>query len=130
MPYREEAEPLEPPGQPGARQARLLADAGALKRFSRRGFLSGTGASAVLAADMLFTRRVQTERRVNRILQVPDDFADALALAPAAATQFAAMNSGDRYPILHTIVTAPNPATRANRIARQVALLATAQTPR
>ncbi len=26
---------------------------------------------------MLFTRRVQAERRVNRILQVPDDFADA-----------------------------------------------------
>jgi pimeloyl-ACP methyl ester carboxylesterase len=26
---------------------------------------------------MLFTRRVQSERRVNRILEVPDDFADA-----------------------------------------------------
>lgn len=31
----------------------------------------------MLAGDMLFTRRVQSERRVNRILEVPDDFADA-----------------------------------------------------
>ncbi|QHK21433.1 alpha/beta hydrolase [Pseudarthrobacter psychrotolerans] len=74
MPYREEADPQE---QPGAHQARLLANAAALKRFSRRGFLAGTGASALLAADMLVTRRVQAERRVNRILQVADDFADA-----------------------------------------------------
>lgn len=77
MPYREEAEPLETPEQPGIRQARLLHDAAALKRFSRRGFLAGAGASTVLAADMLLTRHVQAERRVNRILQVPDDFADA-----------------------------------------------------
>ncbi|HEY8754080.1 MAG TPA: alpha/beta hydrolase [Arthrobacter sp.] len=60
-----------------AEGARLLADAAALKRFSRRWFLAGTGASALLAADMLLTRRVQAERRVNRILQVQDDFADA-----------------------------------------------------
>ncbi|MDQ5861001.1 MAG: alpha/beta hydrolase, partial [Actinomycetota bacterium] len=50
MPYREEADPQE---QPGAHHARLLANAAALKRFSRRGFLAGTGASALLAADML-----------------------------------------------------------------------------
>lgn len=31
----------------------------------------------MLAGDMLFTRRVQSERRVNRILDVPDEFADA-----------------------------------------------------
>ncbi|MET3162006.1 UNVERIFIED_ORG: pimeloyl-ACP methyl ester carboxylesterase [Arthrobacter sp. UYEF10] len=74
MPYREEAEPQE---QPGAHYARLLANAAALKRFSRRGFLAGTGASALLAADMLVTRHVQAERRVNRILQVADEFADA-----------------------------------------------------
>jgi pimeloyl-ACP methyl ester carboxylesterase len=74
VPYREEAEPQE---QPGAHHARLLGNAAAIKRFSRRGFLAGTGASALLAADMLVTRHVQAERRVNRILQVADDFADA-----------------------------------------------------
>jgi pimeloyl-ACP methyl ester carboxylesterase len=77
VPHREETEPPEQPAQPGSQPGRLLANAAALKQFSRRGFLAGAGASAVLAADMLFTRRVQAERRVNRILQVPDDFADA-----------------------------------------------------
>lgn len=55
----------------------MLAHAAALKRFSRRWFLAGAGSSALLAADMLVTRRVQAERRVTRILQVADDFADA-----------------------------------------------------
>ncbi|HAG60794.1 MAG TPA: alpha/beta hydrolase, partial [Arthrobacter bacterium] len=77
MPYRAEADPREQPEQPGAHHARLLADAAALKRFSRRGFLAGAGTSALLAADMLVTRRVQAERRVTKILQVADDFADA-----------------------------------------------------
>ncbi|WP_426999067.1 thioesterase domain-containing protein [Pseudarthrobacter sp. N5] len=63
--------------QPGESQAWLLKHAADLRRFSRRSFLGGAGASAVLAADMLFTRRVQAERRVNKILMVPDDFAEA-----------------------------------------------------
>jgi pimeloyl-ACP methyl ester carboxylesterase len=67
----------EPREQPGAAEARLLAEAAALKRFSRRSFLIGAGASSLLAADMLFTRRVQSERLVNKILTMPDDFADA-----------------------------------------------------
>ncbi|PTT60094.1 thioesterase domain-containing protein, partial [Arthrobacter sp. HMWF013] len=76
MPYRAE-DPQEKPEQPGIDHARLLAGAASLKRFSRRGFLSGVGASAVLVGDMLVTRTVQAERRVNRILPVADDFADA-----------------------------------------------------
>lgn len=76
MPYRGE-DPQERPGQPGPDLARLLTSAASLKRFSRRGFLAGAGASAVLVGDMLVTRTVQAERRVNRILPVPDDFADA-----------------------------------------------------
>ncbi|HET7139054.1 MAG TPA: alpha/beta fold hydrolase [Arthrobacter sp.] len=60
-----------------AEEARMLAHAAALKRFSRRWFLAGAGTSALLAADMLVTRRVQAERRVTTILEVADDFADA-----------------------------------------------------
>lgn len=56
--------------------ARLLRQAGDLNRFSRRKFLVGTAASGVLAADMLFTQRVQGQRRSTRILPVTDDFAD------------------------------------------------------
>ncbi|MEW9872158.1 alpha/beta fold hydrolase [Arthrobacter sp. HS15c] len=77
MPYRGETDPQGQPEQPGIDHARLLAGAAALRQFSRRGFLWGTGASALLAGDMLVTRRVQSERRVNRILEVRDDFADA-----------------------------------------------------
>ncbi|WP_258804718.1 alpha/beta fold hydrolase [Pseudarthrobacter sp. NS4] len=74
MPYEGE---VNPQGRRGASAARLLAEAAALKQFSRRGFLTGAGASGLLAADMLLTREVQSQRRTNRILAVPDEFADA-----------------------------------------------------
>jgi pimeloyl-ACP methyl ester carboxylesterase len=61
---------------PEAAGARILRHAAELERFSRRNFLAGVGAGTVLAADMLFTRRVQAERRVNKILMVPDDVAE------------------------------------------------------
>ncbi len=54
----------------------MLRRAVELKRVSRRTFLIGAGSASVLAADMLFTRRVQDDRRVTRILEVPDDFAE------------------------------------------------------
>ena len=54
----------------------MLRRAVEFKRVSRRTFLIGAGSASVLAADMLFTRRVQDDRRVTRILEVPDDFAE------------------------------------------------------
>ena len=54
---------------------------------------------------------------------VPDDFAAALAAAPVAESRFASLKRGERFPILHTIITAPSEATRAKRIARQIELL-------
>ncbi|CAH0297335.1 hypothetical protein SRABI26_04421 [Arthrobacter sp. Bi26] len=54
----------------------MLRRAVELKRVSRRTFLIGAGSASLLAADMLFTRRVQTDRRVTRILEVPDDVAE------------------------------------------------------
>ncbi len=54
----------------------MLRRAVELKRFSRRTFLIGAGSASLLAADMLFTKRVQDERRVTRILEVPDDEAE------------------------------------------------------
>ena len=54
----------------------MLRHATELKRFSRRSFLAGSGSASLLAADMLVTRRVQAERRVNKILRVPDDTAE------------------------------------------------------
>jgi len=74
VPYEGE---VHPQGRRGVSDARLLAEAAALKRFSRRSFLAGAGASGLLAADMLVTREVQSQRRTTRILSVADDFADA-----------------------------------------------------
>lgn len=74
MPYEGEVSPQSRRGVSGAR---LLSEAAALKRFSRRTFLAGAGASGLLAADMLVTREVQSQRRTTRILSVADDFADA-----------------------------------------------------
>ena len=63
-------------GGPGDADARVLRHAAELRRFSRRGFLMGTGAASVLAADMLLTRRVQAARRVHQILTLPDETAE------------------------------------------------------
>lgn len=68
---------MNPQDRRGTPQARLLAESAALKRFSRRSFLGGAGAASLLAADMLLTREVQSQRRTTKILQVADDFADA-----------------------------------------------------
>ncbi|MFJ5862343.1 alpha/beta fold hydrolase [Pseudarthrobacter sp. NPDC092439] len=73
MPHEGEPSTQDRPRTP---EARLLGEAAALKRFSRRSFLAGAGASGILAADMLVTRHVQSRRRTNRILAVTDDFAD------------------------------------------------------
>jgi pimeloyl-ACP methyl ester carboxylesterase len=68
----------EPPGpQQHGFDPGLLRAVAELRSFSRRTFLIGAGASSALAADMLFTRRVQSERRTTKILTVGDDFAEA-----------------------------------------------------
>lgn len=74
MPYEGEVNPQD---RRGSSAARLLSEAAALKRFSRRSFLAGAGGAGLLAADMLLTREVQSQRQVNRILPVIDQFADA-----------------------------------------------------
>ncbi|WP_104140423.1 thioesterase domain-containing protein [Arthrobacter sp. ZGTC131] len=77
MPYEGAAGQAGQGERPGAEAARLLRHATELKRFSRRTFLAGAGASSVLAADMLLTRRVQEERQVHKILVVEDEFAQS-----------------------------------------------------
>jgi uncharacterized protein YdeI (YjbR/CyaY-like superfamily) len=55
--------------------------------------------------------------------RVPDDLALALAASPSAAARLAALGSAERYSVLHPILTAASPATRAARIARALARL-------
>lgn len=56
---------------------------------------------------------------------IPQDFLDALALAPPAAREtYAALDSRNLYSIYHRLTTARRPETRAKRIADFIALLA------
>jgi len=57
-------------------------------------------------------------------VEVPDDLSAALEHEPAARARFETLSSGDRYTVLHQVITAPNPSVRASRIARQIRQLA------
>lgn len=53
----------------------MLRAAQRLRAFSRRAFLGGAAASALLATDMLVTREVQRQRRQTVVLEQSDDAA-------------------------------------------------------
>ncbi|WP_150954904.1 YdeI/OmpD-associated family protein [Microbacterium testaceum] len=62
-------------------------------------------------------------------IEVPDDLRGALDAVPAAARAFEALTQAERYSVLHPVVTAATPATRAARIARHVERLAAGSAP-
>jgi uncharacterized protein YdeI (YjbR/CyaY-like superfamily) len=59
-----------------------------------------------------------------RNIQVPEDLQRALDAEPAAAAEFAALDSTNRYAVLYRIHDAKRPETRARRIETFVAMLA------
>jgi hypothetical protein len=59
---------------------------------------------------------------------VPDDLAAALARNKRAAAAFAALDATNRYAVLHRLMTAKLPATRARRLATFVEMLAAGKT--
>ncbi|MEV2250740.1 YdeI/OmpD-associated family protein [Streptomyces sp. NPDC050147] len=63
----------------------------------------------------------------QRTATVPDDLTAALAANPAAREAFEALGKTDRYVVLHRLMTAKKPATRASRLERMVATLATGE---
>ncbi|MWA14469.1 YdeI/OmpD-associated family protein [Streptomyces sp. BA2] len=63
----------------------------------------------------------------QRTATVPDDLTAALAANPAAREAFEALGRSDRYVVLHRLMTAKKPATRASRLERIVATLATGE---
>lgn len=63
-----------------------------------------------------------------RTSQVPDDLARALAGSKAAAAFFETLDGANRYAILYRVQTAKKPETRAERIAKFVAMLANHET--
>lgn len=60
---------------------------------------------------------------------VPDDLAAALEATPAAGTAFEGLDRQNRYAVIHRIVTAPSPTSRANRLAKLVAMLEAGGSP-
>jgi uncharacterized protein YdeI (YjbR/CyaY-like superfamily) len=59
---------------------------------------------------------------------VPDDLASALARNKRAAAAFAALDAANRYAVLHRLMTAKLPATRARRLTTFVEMLAAGKT--
>jgi len=59
----------------------------------------------------------------------PEDLVAALAAAPEAGARFAELNRVNRYAVIHRIVTAPSVTSRANRLAKLVAMLAEGGSP-
>jgi uncharacterized protein YdeI (YjbR/CyaY-like superfamily) len=62
-------------------------------------------------------------------IEVPAELAAALAAEPAAQALWDALTSQNRYAILHRVVTARRPETRARRVEQYVAMLARGETP-
>jgi uncharacterized protein YdeI (YjbR/CyaY-like superfamily) len=59
---------------------------------------------------------------------VPEDLARALAKRPAAKAAFATLDATNRYAILHRLMTAKQPETRARRLATFVEMLEAGKT--
>lgn len=62
-------------------------------------------------------------------IEVPDDLRAALDASPPAAATFDGLNGQNRYAVLHRVVTAPSVTSRANRLAKLVAMLERGETP-
>ncbi len=60
---------------------------------------------------------------------MPAELAAALAAQPQAQAAFDALSAQNRYAVLHRIVTAARPETRARRVEQHVAMLARGETP-
>ncbi len=54
---------------------------------------------------------------------VPDDLIAALRVVPAAKERFEALNSSERFAVLHPLMTAPSEAVRQRRLAKIVTQL-------
>lgn len=62
-------------------------------------------------------------------IQMPSDLEEALSANPEAQTAFDGLNGTNRYAVLHRVVTATRPETRARRIAKIVEMLSRGETP-
>lgn len=62
-------------------------------------------------------------------IEVPEDLEAALTASPGARATFDGLSRQNRFAVLHRIVTAPSLSSRANRLAKLVAMLERGETP-
>jgi uncharacterized protein YdeI (YjbR/CyaY-like superfamily) len=103
------------------RNVGLVAGLIAEQRMRPRGFAEITRAQHDGRWDRAYAGQKSAE--------VPDDLTAALAVSPPAAAAFAALNSVNRYAVLHRIITAPTPQVRLNRLTKLVEMLERGETP-
>ncbi|MEV6753133.1 YdeI/OmpD-associated family protein [Streptomyces sp. NPDC051214] len=85
----------------------------------------GLAEVAAAKADGRWDAAYESQRNAT----VPDDLAQALAAAPKAGKTFETLSRTERYAVLHSLMTARTPATRASRLDRVVAKLARGSAP-
>ncbi|MFI8873490.1 YdeI family protein [Streptomyces sp. NPDC055243] len=96
-----------------------------VEELTEEGRMREPGLTEVAAAraDGRWAAAYESQRNAT----VPDDLAAALAVSPAARETFEALGKSDQYVVLHRLMTAKTPATRAARLERMVAKLASGE---
>jgi uncharacterized protein YdeI (YjbR/CyaY-like superfamily) len=89
-----------------------------VERLSSQGRLRPRGLAEVQAAKD--DGRWERAYRGSSTTEDPEDLLEALEASPAALAAYQGLNRQQRYSVLHPIVTAATPRTRAARIARAV----------
>lgn len=99
-------------------------------KINRDKALALIAAGAMKPAGLAEVERAKADGRWEaayasaKTMTVPDDLAAALAADGRAATAFATLDAANRYAVLFRVHTAKRAATRAQRIARFVEMLA------
>lgn len=104
-----------------ARNVGLVATLVAAERMRARGLAEVERAKADGRWDRAYSGSATAE--------VPEDLSAALEASPAAGARFAELNRQNRYAVIHRVITAPSPTSRANRLAKLVALLESGGSP-
>ena len=112
------------PRRPGSRWSQANRDRA--ERLIAQGAMRPSGLSQVelARADGRWDRAYDGQR----VATVPDDLRAALAANPAAEAFFATLDGANRYAVLYRVQDAKQPETRARRIERFVAMLASGET--
>jgi len=118
--YRHRFPPRRPRSTGSKRNVEIV------ERLMAEGRMHPAGVAAVRRAQA--DGRWETAYAGPASVEVPDDFAAALAAEPAAREMFTILSSQNRYAVLYRIQTAKRPDTRRRRIQQFVEMLGRGET--